>query len=154
MFASLRQQAPDIQGESGANRTPDLSAVWLDAGGDNNADSYWGQGRIVVDGVAGTFSVQIHRADHGDGKCGKPSRSYACTAGTGPNGERYRTVANTTRQESAASAERRVSVLRKDGTWLSITVTLNARPPDATFALAAAQQQAIAFDPAIALTSR
>ena len=153
VFASLRRQAPDIQGESGANRTRgDLAAGWLDAGGDNNADSYWGQGRIVVDGVAGTFSVQMDRADHGDVTCGKPSRSYACTAGTGPNGERYRTVTNTTRQQSAVSAERSVSVLRKDGTWLLVTLT--AGPPDATFALTAAQQQAVAFDRAVTLTSR
>ena len=155
VFASLRQQAPGIQGERGANRTPDLSAVWLDTGGDNNADSYWGQGSIVVNGVAGTFSVQVERADPGfddDRKCGKASRSYACEAGTGPHGELYRTVTNTTRQESAVSAERSVSVLRKDGTWLS--VTHSARPPDAAFALTAAQQQAVAFDRAITLTSR
>jgi hypothetical protein len=156
VFASLRQQAPDSHGESGPNRDRrDLSTVWLDSGGDNNTDSYWGQGRIGVNGVTGLFSVQIERESAAFGRdmtCGKPSRTSACTAGTSPHGERYRTVTNTRRNASEISADRSVYVLRKDGSWLS--VYLNADPPDATFALTAAQQQAIAFDQAIALTSR
>ncbi len=156
VFASLRRQAPDVKGLAGATQSPmDLAAAWTDTGGDNTADSYWGQGRILVNGLAGLFSVQIHRQDPGfagDLTCGEPGRSYACTAGTGPHGERYRTVTITTRKDSTISAERMVSVLRKDGSWLS--VSLSADPPEGRFPLTAARQQAVAFDRTIDLTGR
>ncbi len=156
VFASLRRQASDVKGLDGATQSPtDLVAAWTDVGGDNTADRYWGQGRILVNGVAGLFSVQVHRKDpgfDGDMSCGKASKSYACTAGTGPHGERYRTVTNTTRNGSGITAERSVSVLRKDGSWLS--VGLSADPPEGKFPLTAAQQQAVAFDRTIDLTGR
>ena len=69
-----------------------------------------------------------------------------------PRGERYRTVPNTSRNGSTTSAERNVSVLRKDGSWLS--VSLEADPPDGKFPLTAAQQQAVAFDRTITLAGR
>lgn len=78
--------------------------------------------------------------------CAKPTKVYRCTAGVGPHGERYRTVTNT---NPGGSAERMVDVRRKDGSWLS--VTLAGDPPAGKFPLTAAQQQAIAFDPAITL---
>jgi hypothetical protein len=45
-----------------------------------------------------------------------------------------------------------VSVLRKDGSWLS--VSLSADPPEGRFPLTAARQQAVAFDRTIDLTGR
>ncbi|SCL57164.1 hypothetical protein [Micromonospora peucetia] len=156
VFASLRRQAPDVMGAGGATASPvDLASVWRGSGSENNADSYWGQGRILVGKAAGLFSVQIHRQNpglSGDMTCGKPTRTYACTAGKGPDGERHRTVTNTTRNGSKVSAERGVHVLRKDGSWLAVTLTADL--PDARFALTVAQQQAVAFDPAVALAGR
>ena len=156
VFASLRRQAPAVTGQGGAAGSPaELATVWTGTAEDNTADSYWGQGRIVVNGVAGHFSVQMHRRDPGlDGNmaCGKPSKSYACAAGAGPGGQRYRTVTNTTRNGSGVSAERNVSVRRADGSWLM--VSLSADPPEGKFALTAAQQQAVALDRAIALAAR
>lgn len=150
VFAALRRQAPTVKGAGGADATPtDLASVWSDSGGENTADAYWGQGRIVVGGATGLFSVQISRTDpgfSGDMTCAKPTKVYRCTAGVGPHGERYRTVTNT---NPGGSAERMVDVRRTDGSWVSIT--LAGDPPRATFPLTAAQQQAIAFDPAIAL---
>ncbi|MER7416800.1 hypothetical protein ABT346_08445 [Micromonospora peucetia] len=157
VFASLRRQVPSATGaewRGGLLAPADLDAGWTGTEGKNTADSYWGQGRVMVDGVAGSYSVQIHREDpglSGDLTCDEPSKTYACTAGEGPNGERFRTVTNTTRNDSGVSAERSVAVLRKDGSWLAVTHTADAK---GKFALTAAQQQAAAFDPTVALAGR
>jgi hypothetical protein len=145
VFASVRRQAPEAD---------DLAANWIDSGGDNTADAYFGQGQLQVNGVAGLFSVQMERGAHGaeDVKCGKNTKSYTCESGRGPRGEKYRAVTNTTRNGSATSATRDVSVLRKDGTWL--LVSLNANPPGGKFPLSAAAQKAIALDSTIDLGGR
>ncbi|MFG1648992.1 hypothetical protein ACGFIE_03630 [Micromonospora sp. NPDC049275] len=153
VFAALRRQAPTVKGAGGADDIPtDLASVWGDSGGENTADSYWGQGRIIVGAETGRFDVQIWRKDpglSGDLTCGKQTKTYRCTAGVGPNGERYRTVTNTRREGSGVAGERTVTVRRKDGSVLA--VTLAGDPPDGKFPLTAAQQQAIALDPAVAL---
>lgn len=158
VFASLRRHAPGVMGDDGVPAPADLATVWTDAGGDNTADMYWGQGRIMLNGGAGNFTLNMHREDPGFGSgltCGKPTSSYACTAGTGPHGERYRTVTITTRTSSTpatTSADRFVSVLREDGRVL--WVSLSADPPSGKFPLTAAQQQAVAFDRTIDLPGR
>ncbi|OKI67844.1 hypothetical protein [Micromonospora sp. CB01531] len=146
VFAALRREVPGVKGAGGADATPsDLASVWTDTGGDNTADEYWGQGRLLVDKATGLFSVQIWRAApgfFGDLTCGKRTKVYSCTAGVGPHGEKYRTVTNT-----GGSAERTVSVRRADGSWLSVTLGGDG----GKFPLTPAQQQVVAFDPAIAL---
>ena len=149
VFAALRRQVPGVRGADGPNGTPaDLSKVWTDTGGENTADSYWGQGRVVVGTAAGLFSVQIWRADpgmFGNLSCGKESDVHTCTAGTGPHGERYRTATNT-----GGTRERTVDVRRSDGSWLSVTLDSDQEP----FPLTVAQQQAVAFDTAISLPAK
>ncbi|MFD2763916.1 hypothetical protein [Micromonospora eburnea] len=146
VFASLRRQVPGVKAVHGAGTTPaDLASVWTDDGRGNTADEYWGKGRLLVDKATGLFSVQIWRTDpgfYGDLTCAKPTKVYKCTAGVGPHGEKYRTVTNT-----GGSAEREVNVRRADGSWLSVTLAGDG----GKFPLTPAQQQAIAFDPAIAL---
>jgi hypothetical protein len=151
VFASLRMQAPGIKGARSGTQTPqDLAAAWIDPDTDNTADVYFGQGRILVDGVSGLLSVQVERNDpglDGDMKCGKNTAAYTCTAGLSPNGDRYRTATNI-----GGGSERTVSVHRKDGSWIS--VSLDADAPKGEFPLTPAQQQAVAFDQAIALNAR
>ncbi|MEU5721170.1 hypothetical protein ABZ783_05000 [Micromonospora sp. NPDC047738] len=145
IFAALRKQAPGVKGAGGASDTPtDLASVWTDGGGKNTADEYWGQGRLRADKATGLFSVQIWRTDPGLGSltCGKNTKMYTCKAGTGPHGEKYRTVTI-----GGSSAERTVDVRRADGSWLWV----NLIGDRGNFPLTPAQQQAIAFDPAIAL---
>ncbi|MGX1615336.1 hypothetical protein ACWIF8_15800 [Micromonospora chalcea] len=153
VFAALRRQAPGVKGADGADETPtDLASVWDESGGENTADAYWGQGRLLVGGTTGLFSVQIWRTDpgfFGDLTCGKPTKVYSCKAGVGPHGERYRSITHTRQEGSGVAGERAVDVRRKDGSWLS--VTLAGDPPSGKYPLTAAQQQAVAFDPAIAL---
>jgi hypothetical protein len=137
VFASLRKQGPGVQ----------VPANWILSPAENTADSYFGQGTLVVNGVSGLFMVQMSRTDtglSGDLKCGTATKAYTCKAGKGPHGERYRTVTTT---DPSGGAMRDVAVLRKDGSWL--LVTLNANPPAGKFGLTAAKQQAIAFDQAI-----
>ncbi|MEU4566294.1 hypothetical protein [Micromonospora sp. NPDC023956] len=154
VLAALQREAPGVRGAAGRGPvfTPnDLGAGWSSRGGAHTGDAYQGQGRILVSRVAGLFSVRIHRGDPGPSgnlSCEKPSRTDACEAGTGPNGERYRTV---TRNGAGASAERTVYVLRRDGSWLVVTLGADGK---GRFALTAAQQQAVAFDPAVALAGR
>ncbi|MFE9651753.1 hypothetical protein [Micromonospora sp. NPDC006431] len=145
IFAALRKQTPGVKGAGDGYDTPaDLASVWTDSGGTNSADEYWGQGRLLVGKASGLFSVQIWRTDPGIASltCGKNTKMYTCTAGTGPHGEKYRTVTN-----GGTSAERTVNVRRADGSWLSV----NHIGDGGNFPLTPAQQQAIAFDPAIAL---
>jgi hypothetical protein len=155
VLASLQRHSPGVTGAEG--KAPDvtandLGAGWNVRGGENTADSYRGQGRVLVNGVAGLFSVEIRRqgpGTSGDLTCDKPSGTYTCQTGTGPNGERYRTT--TTRNGSGAAAEREVHVLRKDGSWLAVTLAADGAEK---LALTAAQQRAIAFDPTVALADR
>jgi hypothetical protein len=154
VLASLLRHVPGVTGAervAGAAATPnDLGAGWSSRGGRNTPDSYRGQGRILVDGVSGLFSVRIERRHPGgaaDLTCGGPATAGSvCEVGTGPHGERYRTTSR-----SGAGAEREVQVRRTDGTWLALTLAAEA---EGELPLTAAQQQAIAFDPAVALTSR
>jgi hypothetical protein len=99
----------------------------------------------MVSGVAGLLKVDIRRQDpgtSGDLTC----QTSGCRAGTGPHGERYRTT--TSRDGSGAVTEREVVVLRPDGSW--VAATLSAVGPRG-LPLTAAQQQAVAFDPTVAL---
>ncbi|MEV0425070.1 hypothetical protein [Micromonospora sp. NPDC050495] len=149
VFAALRRHVPGVRGAGGPDGTSaDLRSIWTDSGGENTADAYWGQGRILVGTAAGVLSVQIWRADpgiFGNLSCGKESDVYTCAAGTGPHGERYRTVTNT-----GGTAERTVEVRRRDGSWLAVTLDSDQD----TFPLTVAQHQAVAFDTAIALRAK
>ncbi|MER7416795.1 hypothetical protein ABT346_08420 [Micromonospora peucetia] len=146
VFAALRAQAPGVKA-GGAEVA--LEDAWTGSGGDNSIDEYWGQAFVAVDGRSGLFSVQIWRKDSGLGgdlTCGPPSKTYSCTTGKGPNGERWRITTST-----AGGAERNVQVLRKDGStvWVS-----HNRGPKAAFALTAEQQKAVALNPAVALPGK
>lgn len=150
VLASLQRQVPGVTGAEGrgAQVAPaDLGAFWGAREGASTRDSYSGQGRVLVKGVVGLFSVRVDRqapGSPGDLACGGSTGTAACTEGAGPNGERYRT----THSGSGASAVRTVHVLRADGSWLVATLTAD---PQGRFALSAAQQQAVASDPAVAL---
>ncbi|MEV4821791.1 hypothetical protein [Micromonospora sp. NPDC049274] len=146
VFAALRAQAPGVKAV-GARAA--LEDEWTGSGGDNSIDKYWGQAVIAVDGHSGLFSVQLEREGSGlagDLTCGPQSRTYACTTGEGPNGERWRITTNTT-----GGSERNVQVLRKDGSlvWVS-----HSQGPKDAFALTAEQLKAIALDPAVALPGK
>ncbi|MFG3688190.1 hypothetical protein [Micromonospora sp. NPDC047740] len=150
VLASLQRHVPGVTGAQGrgAAMTPgDLGAFWSS---ESTTDSYAGQGRVLVDGVSGTLSVRIHRrgpGTAGDLTCDASTRTHTCEAGTGPAGERYRI----TTDGSGAKAERTVHVLRRDGVWLAVSLTAGEK---GKLPLTAAQQQAVALDPAVNLTDR
>ncbi|MEU9505770.1 hypothetical protein AB0D32_05760 [Micromonospora sp. NPDC048170] len=146
VFAALRAQAPGVKA-GGAEAA--LEDAWTGSGGDNSIDEYWGQAFVAVNGRSGLFSVQIWRKDSGLGgdlTCGPPSKTYSCTTGEGPNGERWRITTNRT-----GGSERNVQVRRKDGS--AVWVSHSSGSEDA-FALTAEQQKAIALDPAVALPGK
>ncbi|OKI67840.1 hypothetical protein [Micromonospora sp. CB01531] len=150
VLASLQRHVPGVTGAQGRGAAiipGDLGAFW---GSQDTADSYAGQGRVLVDGVSGTVSVRIHRRDPGtagDLTCDASTRTHTCEAGTGPAGERYRI----TTDGSGVKAERIVHVLRRDGVWLAVSLTAGEK---GELPLTAAQQRAVALDPAVNLTDR
>lgn len=145
VFAALRAQAPGV---AVGDRT--LEQAWTGGGGENDADNYWGQAPITVGKAGGAvFSVQIMREAPSFGRnltCGRPTKTYRCTAGQGPDGERYRMVTNT-----GGSPERNIVVIRADGSWLDVN---HSGSGVGGFALTAEQQKAIALDPTIALPAK
>ena len=141
-FAALRREVPGVKGAVGVppkySPAPDIGSFWSAEGGKNTDDDYWIKGRIFVGKVLGPLTVEMHRRDPG---------TAGELTGTGPNGERFHTSVN----GSGPSATQVVEVLRTDGTWLAVTLSANE---EGRFALTAAQQEAIAFDTAIALPTK
>ncbi|MFG1648990.1 hypothetical protein ACGFIE_03620 [Micromonospora sp. NPDC049275] len=154
VLGSLQRHVPGVTGAEGRGVavTPnDLGGGWSGRPAENTADSYVGQGRVLVDGVAGVFLVRIQRRDpgsSGDLTCAEPTRTYTCETGDGPDGERYRITTDTSRRDYAL---RTVHLSRRDGAWLTVTHVADAK---GKFAVTAAQQRAVALDPAVALTDR
>ncbi|MFE9651757.1 hypothetical protein [Micromonospora sp. NPDC006431] len=150
VLAAVQRHVPRVtgaQGRGAAMIPGDLGSFW---GSQDTADSYAGQGRVLVDGVSGTLSVRIHRRDPGtagDLTCDASTRTHTCEAGTGPAGERYRI----TTDGSGVKAERTIHVLRRDGVWLAVSLTAGEK---GKLPLTAAQQRAVALDPAVNLTDR
>ena len=142
LFAALQREVPGIKGAEGVppnySPHPSIGVFWSAEGGKNTEDDYWTKGSVFVGTVLGPLTVEMHRHHPG---------TAADLTGTGPNGERYRTTVD----GSGPAATRVVQVLRTDGTWLAITLSANK---EGKFALTAAQQQAIAFDKAIALPNK
>jgi hypothetical protein len=135
VFAALNREAPGIQAYGGGGVG---NGFFDDRRGKNTEDDYWTQGRITLAKVTGRLTVEMHRRD--------PGTAGALT-GTGPHGERYRTGVT----GSGASAIRMVHVLRTDGTWLAVGLSADK---NGAFALTGAQQEAVALDPAIALSPK
>ena len=142
VLASLQRHSPGVTGAEG--KAPDvtandLGAGWNVRGGENTADGFRGQGRVLVNGVAGLFSVEIRRrvpGTSGDLTCDKPSETYDLPS-TVPDPTANGTEPPATRNGSGAVAEREVHVLRKDGSWLAVTLAADGAEK---LALTAAQQ--------------
>ncbi|GLY22545.1 hypothetical protein [Micromonospora sp. NBRC 101691] len=149
VIAALRAQLPGVTSSAA------LEEAWTGSGGDNDRDNYWGQAPITNGKTRpALFSVQIWRKSPSFGSltCGRPSGSYSCRKGEGPNGEQYRIATTLSGKGDTRTGERSIDVRRKDGSWLNVNHASGGTGP--TFALTEQQQLAIALSSTLTLAPR
>lgn len=167
LFAALQREAPGVTGEQGhlpeqadsawSHWPPQNNLPWSYQAAASGPGGYQSQGRIKLGTVTGRLTLEIEPkrpVPAGQATCGKPSKTFDCEDGTGPNGEVFRVSANIEslpdgKGHQVVRGTQFVEVQRQNGTWLRLE--LYCEQTGGNFTLTLDQMKAIAFDQAIVL---